>query len=238
MSETSQFGLPLIAAAQAQKHVTVNDALSRLDALAQLRLVSVTQTVPPVAPLDGNAYGVPTGAVNAWDGHIGEIAIFSNGGWVFVAPRAGWRAWIADAEAEAVFFAGTWQTGLVAASAGGATTRHEVIEFTHVIAAGSIDFTSVDMAAGALVYGVSGRVVADITGAGVTGWQLGVDGAEARYGQNLPLGSGGGFVGMSGRPYAYDAATALRLEATGGDFVGGTVKLVIHLLRMSAPDAV
>jgi len=33
MDETARIGLPLVQAAQAQKHVTVNEAFARLDAL-------------------------------------------------------------------------------------------------------------------------------------------------------------------------------------------------------------
>jgi len=47
MAETSQFNLPLLSASQAQKSVTVNEALSILDAVAQLRIVSSTTTTPP-----------------------------------------------------------------------------------------------------------------------------------------------------------------------------------------------
>jgi len=61
MVETTQFKLPLVDAAQAQKHVTVNEALARLDTAAQLRLVSISVTVPPVTAGDGVAYYVPSG---------------------------------------------------------------------------------------------------------------------------------------------------------------------------------
>ena len=49
MSETTQLGLPLLQPAQAQKHVTVNEALVRLDGLTQLVLASATVTAPPVS---------------------------------------------------------------------------------------------------------------------------------------------------------------------------------------------
>lgn len=238
MSETSQFGLPLIEAAQAQKHVTVNDALWRLDTLAQLRLLSIKQTVPPVSPADGSAYGVPPGAVNAWDGHIGEVAIFSNGGWLFVQPKTGWRAWIADQGAQAVYLGDLWLSGLVATTPGGAVTQLEAVEFTHVIGAGAVDHTNIEMAAGMMVFGISGRIVADIAGAGVTGWQLGDDSVADRFGQALPLTAGAGFSGMSAMPVSFDVETALRLEATGGDFAAGTLKLVIHGMRIAPPDAI
>ena len=51
MSETSRLGLPLVQAAQAQKHVTVNEALLRIDALAQIELLGVDATAPPGTPL-------------------------------------------------------------------------------------------------------------------------------------------------------------------------------------------
>ena len=120
MVETNQFKLPLIDAAQAQKHVTVNEALARLDTVAQLRLVSITQTVPPVTAADGIAYHVPSGAVNAWDGHVGEVAIFANGGWVFISPKLGWVAWIEDAQVRAMFDGTDWRNHILAMSPGGA----------------------------------------------------------------------------------------------------------------------
>lgn len=46
MSSTQQLGLPLLQPAQAQKHVTVNAALVRLDGLVELTLVSRAQAAP------------------------------------------------------------------------------------------------------------------------------------------------------------------------------------------------
>ena len=53
--QTSNLSLPFIMPAQAQKHVTVNEALVRLDGLAQLRLQSISVTTPPVAILSQDA---------------------------------------------------------------------------------------------------------------------------------------------------------------------------------------
>ena len=95
MVDTKNLSLPLIAASQAQKHVTVNEALARLDGMTQLRLLSRSVTTPPAA-LDGECDGVPVGATNAWVGRDGEVAVFSNGGWVYAAPQSGWRAYVVD----------------------------------------------------------------------------------------------------------------------------------------------
>src|SRR5690606_41226049 len=89
MSNTTQLGLPLLQPAQAQKHVTVNAALARLDGLVNMTIVSRSVAIPPAAVVDGAVYGVPPGAVNDWAGRDGQIAIGTNGGWDRARPRRG-----------------------------------------------------------------------------------------------------------------------------------------------------
>ena len=84
--------LPYMAAAQAQKHVTHNQALEWLDMIVQLTLQSFSQTSPPPAPADGAVWAIGAGATADWAGHDGELAAWSNGGWLFLMPRVGWRA--------------------------------------------------------------------------------------------------------------------------------------------------
>jgi hypothetical protein len=50
MSETTHLLLPYLAAAQAQKHVTHNEALRLLDGLVQLAVLDRTAPRPPEAP--------------------------------------------------------------------------------------------------------------------------------------------------------------------------------------------
>ena len=50
---TANMDLPLLMPAQAQKHVTVNDALLRLDGQVDLVLQSLTRTTPPEVVADG-----------------------------------------------------------------------------------------------------------------------------------------------------------------------------------------
>ena len=50
---SARLALPYLAAGQMQKHVTLNTALTRLDALLQTAAVSRTTTVQPGAPTDG-----------------------------------------------------------------------------------------------------------------------------------------------------------------------------------------
>lgn len=96
MTTTSQIGFALMEASQAQKHVTVNEALFLLDAVVQLNVLSATTTVPPGSTAEGDKYIVPTGATGAWSGHTDALALFMGGGWVFLLPRAGWTVWVAS----------------------------------------------------------------------------------------------------------------------------------------------
>ena len=93
MSETSpRLSLPYIAPAQAQKHVTHNEALQQLDVLAQLTLEEVDQNTPPANPQEGQIWSVGTSPGQEWTGQPETLAVYVNGAWMFVAPLAGWQA--------------------------------------------------------------------------------------------------------------------------------------------------
>lgn len=100
MSEqTRNLALPYIMAAQAQKHVTHNEALRKLDALVQMAVVDRTHAAPPTTPVESDRYIVAAPATGAWSGHAQEIAAFQDGAWTFATPREGWLAWsIAEAK--------------------------------------------------------------------------------------------------------------------------------------------
>ncbi|WP_224814368.1 DUF2793 domain-containing protein [Hasllibacter sp. MH4015] len=235
MTETPELTLPLLAPAQAQKHVTVNEALMRLDGLAQLRLQSVTETTPPAA-LAGRAYGVPNGAVNAWAAQDGNVAIASGGGWIFVAPHRGWRAMVLDQGMEATFDGAGWRLGATTLSPGNASLNMKSVEFDVTLTAGASVTTPILFPARAIAFGVTGRVTAAITGAATT-WDLGVAGDLQRYGSGLGVGLNS-WVNGPGAPQVYWSPTALEITAQGGNFAGGTIRLVAHYAELSLPDPV
>ena len=82
MPNSPALGLPLLTAAQAQKHVTMNEALLRLDVLAQLAFKSRSLAIPPASPLEGDAYLVPSGAGGSWALWDANIAVFRDGVWM------------------------------------------------------------------------------------------------------------------------------------------------------------
>lgn len=96
MDTTPNLDLPYIAAAQAQKHVTHNEAIRALDAVVQLAVRDRDRTDPPPEPHDGDRHIVGPSANGTWTGRTGQVAAFQDGTWRFFAPATGWIAWVAD----------------------------------------------------------------------------------------------------------------------------------------------
>ncbi len=110
MDFSPRLSLPYLAPQQAQKHVTVNESLRRLDALVQLRVASRSLAAEPAALGDGDAYIIPAGASGAtWSGfQAGAIAVFQDGAWIEIAPEEGYFAYVADEGAFARYSSGAW----------------------------------------------------------------------------------------------------------------------------------
>lgn len=110
-----------------------------------------------------------------------------------------------------------------------------VLEFDHVITAGSTSQTVVNIPAGAMVIGVSGIVTEAISGT-LSTFSLGVSGSSGQFGSGLGIGQGSWIKGMLGSPTTYYSATPLLLTPDSGDFAGGTVRLSLHLLEIEFPS--
>ncbi|MGE0768123.1 MAG: DUF2793 domain-containing protein [Hyphomicrobiaceae bacterium] len=109
MSDTTvHLALPFIMAAQAQKHVTHNEALRVLDGVVQLSVKDRDLAAPPGSPHDGDRYIVGSGATGAWAGWDLNVALWSDGAWLRLPPRAGWLAWIEDESLLLAFNGSSW----------------------------------------------------------------------------------------------------------------------------------
>lgn len=106
--QTQHHALPLMAPAQAQKHIVVNEGLVEIDRRLQIVLRSVTQKDPPDLPMTGNRYGVPDNATGDWSDAAGSIAEWADGQWTFTDVADGWTAFVADTSEMAVFANGSW----------------------------------------------------------------------------------------------------------------------------------
>lgn len=236
MARTANLDLPLVQAAQAQKHVTVNEALGLIDGLTQMTLESLTVAQEPIGAVDGQSWAVPLGATGAWSLGVGKLAVFSNGGWIFLQPKPGWRGWVKDTGKTVLYDGVQWQPGAVAMSVNRAATVLEVIEVDVTLVPGTTVLSLPVIPAASLVFGVTGRVTAQISGT-LSAWKLGVSGNPGLYGSGLGLAQDSWAMGLSGQPQAYYAPTALQLNAENGNFSGGTVRLAVHLLRMTLPSS-
>jgi len=105
---TPRLALPYIAQGQAQKEVTHNDALVRLDALVDLYILDRDRADPPGSPTDGDAYIVAASPTGAWAGQAGNIAYLIDGAWRFYVPVKGLVAYVADEQTIIVFTASGW----------------------------------------------------------------------------------------------------------------------------------
>jgi len=236
MDETARIGLPLVQAAQAQKHVTVNEALTRLDALCPLVIAARDLAQPPGDAAEGTVYAVPTGASGGWEGQAGRLALRLNGGWVFVLPGRGWTAFLA-AEGRAAIHDGTdWQPGALTLSQGGAGLSAGIVAGDHVVTPGTSLSTGILIPAGVLVIGVTARVRETLTGT-LSAWRIGTPGAVDRFGSGLGLPAGSWARGMLGAPMTYYSAAPLVLTAEGGSFAEGRVELAVHFLETRLPAA-
>ncbi|TNC74755.1 DUF2793 domain-containing protein [Rubellimicrobium roseum] len=108
-STSPRLSLPYLQPAQAQKHVTHNEALQLLDAAVQLSVLSFGATQPPAAPQAGDVHALAAGAQGDWAGQDGRLALWDGTGWQFLLPREGWRAWDAAAGALRVWTDGGWR---------------------------------------------------------------------------------------------------------------------------------
>lgn len=240
---TPRLGLPYVAAGQAQKHVTVNEAFARLDGLVQTAVVSRAIAEQPASPADGALYilpAAPTGA--AWGGQAeGDLMRFEAGGWALVEPAPGQLVWVAD-EGRVLVFAGGWtplsqtldfDTLVAAASPAGARIRFAIRE-EDVTPAGPSTATTTPIPARSIVLGVATRTLAAVTGA--TAYDCGVAGEAAKFGGSLGAAAGSSNIGVVG-PSAFYADTPVVLTAVGADFTGGTVRVSIYLIQFDAAEA-
>jgi hypothetical protein len=103
MTELSaRFALPLLVPGQAQKEMFHNEALTLVDAVMHAA-VEGRLAVPPSSPTIGRTWIVDAGASGAWAGRDDRLAIWTAGGWRFVAPPESMIVWD-----KAVGFARRW----------------------------------------------------------------------------------------------------------------------------------
>ncbi len=222
---SARLGLPYLAAAQAQKHVTHNEGLRRLDAYVHLTLESRWTLAPPSRPHEGGSWFVPVGAGGVFTGHVGEIASWEEGAFEFLPVPAGCLAFIRD-EGRVMLFDGMGWVSHLASTAHHAAIEAHVVE-EDVVLSGAYIETGIVIPDRAIVLGVSTRTLSVVTGA--ASYDCGVANERAKFGGSLGAARGASNAGVVG-PTAYYAPTKIRLSANGGAFTGGRVRVAIHYM--------
>ncbi|MEM9972239.1 MAG: hypothetical protein AAF762_14250, partial [Pseudomonadota bacterium] len=119
-------------------------------------------------------------------------------------------------------------------SANGAGFVHRTVEFDHSVSAGATSTISGAIPGNSIVYGVTGRVLADIGGA--SSMEIGVGGSSDRYGSGIGLVAGSWARGLTGTPLAYYSDTDVILTSSGGAFDGaGSFRIAVHFAELTLP---
>lgn len=108
---TPRLALPMVQPGQAQKEMTLNEALMRIDLLCQASVVEPPRDQPPATPQPGRCWIVGTAPAGDWAGQAGSVAGWTPGGWRFVLPHEGLSVWIESESLPARFVGGAWQIG-------------------------------------------------------------------------------------------------------------------------------
>lgn len=234
MSDTTNLTLPMLEAAQAQKHVTVNAALQNLDLVVQLSVIDRTRTAPPPSPADGTRYLVAASATDDWAGHDHQIAARQDGAWTYLLPNDGWQAHVA-AEGRTITYAdGKWRDAFVW-EAFGAGTVFDVLSEEHTLSAAATSDTTFVIPERSILLGVTCLVSETVTGA--TSFSVGIAGDDQRFGSAIGL-AVNTHLNAGVTPVAYDADTAIRFTAAGADFTGGKIRVAGHVVRLQIPDLI
>ena len=232
MTDTPRLALPVIEAAQAQKHVIHNEALVLLDALVQLSVESRALTVPPASPAEGACYIPAAGASDDWSGWDGDIACYSGGGWLRIAPVPGCKAWLRDERLTLAYEDDVWRDGVALTAHGGRVTLRAKEEEVTLTDASVDTADAAFIPERAIVLAVASRTTEAITGA--TSYSVGIAGNTTKFGDLLGVATGASNIGVIGPEGVY-ADTAVRVTANGGNFIAGKVRLIAYFLEMSAP---
>lgn len=114
---SARWALPLLQPGQAQKEMVHNEALARLDLLAQASALAAGVDTPPAAPDVGDCWIVGDTPTGVWAGQPRCLAGWTANGWRFVTPVEGMTVWVNGSGLAARFVDGEWAIGNIAASA-------------------------------------------------------------------------------------------------------------------------
>ena len=108
MTTTPRLLLELVDDDEILGYVSVNEALSSLDALAQGTVLQRTLATPPGSPVEGAQYIVAASPTGAWVGHAMQVAQYLGAAWHFYVPHEGWTFYDQAANTHVYFDGASW----------------------------------------------------------------------------------------------------------------------------------
>ena len=108
MTDTAIASAQYIVPGAPSKEPAHNDALERLEQLAQITVVNRTTTSAPSSPAQGAAYIVASVPTGVWSAQTHRVAAYYSG-WTFLDPREGWKAYDQNTDQGLVFDGSVWQ---------------------------------------------------------------------------------------------------------------------------------
>ena len=121
MTTTTHLGISLVEQSQAQKEVTINQALTRIDAILNTGAKSRSLATPPSSPASGDLYIVATSPTGDWAGQAGKLTYF-DAIWRFITPNMGLTLWVNDESVTVTHNGSVWLTNAVATKTGATYT--------------------------------------------------------------------------------------------------------------------
>lgn len=103
--------LPFLAAGQAQKELTLNEALALIDFGMNATAVAAGINAPPPTPIPGQCWIIGPAPIGAWTGQANAIACWTTSGWRFLPGIAGMQVWLEGQQLHALYTAGSWAVG-------------------------------------------------------------------------------------------------------------------------------
>jgi hypothetical protein len=232
MANTANLLLPYLEASQAQKEVTVNSTLTKLDALVMISVKDRDLNTPPVSPSEGHRYIVASSPTGSWSGQFGKIAAYQNGGWVFYTPKIGFQAYVEDENIDVFYTGSSWNVigqDTLISKASGEFFKINRKEVDVTLGSGSSITVSNFINNRAIVFGIACRVMTAVTGA--TSFNIGLSGENTKFGGSIGVLLDSTNIGVI-NPQAFFANTNVLIAANGGNFSGGSVKLIQHYAEM------
>jgi len=231
MSQTARLGLPYIVSGQAQKEVTHNEGLNKLDAFVTPVVADIADS-PPGSPAAGDLYIVGSSPSGDFSGHANQLAQYQTGGWVFYAPFKWMDAVVEALDSRMAYDGSAWVPFGLIMRDGGEYLRVQSWQDDVDLSLG--DETALLIPNRSTVLAVNTRVIEEVTGT-VTSFGVGVSGDTSRYGNGIGTGADSTNIGLTYHPVSYYSDTPLLLTPDAGSFTGGLVRINVQYLAFRGP---